>query len=108
MFFFAPPPPVSYSQTVAPILALYCNTCHGDSAGLSTRSHADLLRGGNSGPAVVPGDAERSLLVQYIDGRRGEKRRMPFGAAPLSAEQIDLIRRWVSEGAKSDASVVPV
>ena len=104
LFWAPPPPPVSYSQQVAPILAMHCNTCHGDAGGLSTRSHAELMAGGNLGIVVVPGNAERSLLVHFIDGRRGEAHRMPLGGRPLSREQIDTIRRWIDEGANKDAS----
>jgi len=95
---------VSYSRDIAPIFALHCNSCHGDSetaGGLVTRTHADLMRAGD---AIVPGDPDRSQVVQFIEGRRGEEHRMPLGGAPLAAEQIALIRRWIAEGAKADAS----
>lgn len=101
-FWAPPPPPVSYSQQVAPILALHCNSCHGDSGGFSTRTHAELMAGGNSGILVFPGEADRSLLLHFIDGRRGEAHRMPLGGRSLSSEQIDTIRRWIAEGAKKD------
>ena len=98
---------VSYNRDIAPILAMHCNSCHGDSGtagGLVTRTHADLMRAGD---AIVPGDPDRSQVVQFIEGRRGEEHRMPLGGAPLKAEQIALIRRWIAEGAKADA-VAPV
>jgi hypothetical protein len=107
MLFFAPPP-VSYGRQVAPILALYCNVCHGDAGGLSTRTHAGVLEGGNLGKVIVPGDPERSLLLHFVDGRRGESHRMPLGARPLTGEQIETIRRWISEGAKDDGVTLPV
>src|SRR5256885_16395097 len=94
---------VSYSRDIAPIFALHCNSCHGDSGtagNLVTRTHADLMR---TGDTIVPGDPDRSQVVQFIEGRRGEEHRMPLGAAPLAAEQIALIRRWIAEGAKADA-----
>lgn len=102
--FFAQPatPPVSYSREVAPILALHCNSCHGSASGLSTRSYRDLMNGGNLGKAIVPGDPERSPLIHFIDGRRGEEHRMPLGARPLTTEQITTIRRWIAEGAAED------
>ena len=109
MLFFSPPPPppVSYSRQVAPILALHCNGCHGEDGGLSTRTHADLLRGGNLGPVVIAGDAERSLLIHYLEGRRGEAHRMPLGGRALSPMQIATIRQWIEEGAGEDAPVPP-
>ena len=94
---------VSYSRDIAPIFALHCNSCHGDSgtaAGLVTGAHDELMRAGD---AIVPGDPDRSQVIQFIEGRRGEAHRMPLGGAPLSDEQITLIRRWIAEGAKFDA-----
>lgn len=101
---FAPPPPapVSYSRQVAPILALHCNGCHGDAGGLSTRSYADLMNGGNLGKVVLPGEPARSLLIHFLEGRRGEAHRMPLGGRALSSEQIEMIRRWIAEGASQD------
>lgn len=94
---------ISYSNDVAPILALHCNSCHGAAGGFSTRSYRELMAGGNLGTALVPGDPDNSLLVHFIEGRRGEQRRMPLGGAPLSAQQITTIRQWIAEGAAEDA-----
>jgi len=94
---------VSYSRDIAPIFALHCNSCHGDSGiegGLITRTPTGLMKAGD---AIVPGQPDSSRVVQFIEGRRGEEHRMPLGGAPLSAAQIALIRRWISEGAKPDA-----
>ena len=100
--------PVSYSRQVAPVLAMHCHACHGanpesKAGGLSTRTAAELRRGGNVGPAVAPGDPARSPLWQYVSGARGEAQRMPLGAPPLEPGQIELIRRWITEGAIEDA-----
>ncbi len=51
----------SYSREVAPVLAMNCHACHGANpesvaANLSTRTRAAMLKGGNLGPAIVPGD----------------------------------------------------
>lgn len=104
--------PVSYRRQVEPILAMRCHACHNDpragsAAGLSTRSHRALLAGGNLGPAVAPGDPDASLLVHFLEGRRGEERRMPQGGKPLAVETIELIRRWIREGAREDAAEMP-
>ena len=109
MLFFAPPPPppVSYNRDVAPILAMRCNGCHGEAGRFSTRAHSALMAGGNLGPVVIPGDAENSLLTHFIEGRRGEARRMPIGGRPLNAGEIQTIRRWIDEGAHADATLPP-
>ena len=95
--------PVSFHSDVAPIFAMHCNGCHGDAGGLSLRRQSDVLKGGNMGKVIVAGDAERSLLIHFVDGRRGEAHRMPIGGRPLSARQIETLRRWIDEGARADA-----
>ena len=100
-----PPPPVSYAREVAPILAMHCSGCHGDAGGLSTRNHARLIEGGNLGPVIVPSDPERSLILHFIKGLRGEQRRMPPGGAPLTPQQIGTLARWIAEGATHDGEV---
>lgn len=104
---------VSYSQQVAPIMAMHCNSCHGRGdewwpgdalAGeLETRRYEGLMKGGASGKAIVPGKPEESLLVKMIEGTIPNRTRMPFEGESLSKKQIKLIRRWISEGAKEDA-----
>jgi hypothetical protein len=104
MFFAAAPPPspVSFSREIAPILAMHCNSCHGDAGGLITRSYKELMLGGNLGKLIIPGDPARSLILAFIEGRRGEQQRMPKQGTPLASAQIDTIRRWIAEGAIDD------
>ena len=55
-----------------PIFLLRCNACHGprlQQGGLDLRTHTGMLRGGNSGPALVPGDPDKSLLIQRIESQ---------------------------------------
>src|SRR5258708_18551005 len=106
MLFFDPPLPVTFSRDIAPGLAMHCNGCHGDSGGLGTRSYADLMKGGNLGKVVIAGDPDNSLLIHFLDGRRGEAHRMPLGGRPLLAEEIERFRRWIQEGARDDESSV--
>lgn len=56
-----------------------------------------LLRGGNSGPALVSGAADRSLLIRKLRGQEGQ--RMPLGRPPLSNPDIDAIAAWIDGGA---------
>ena len=95
--------PVSYHQEVAPIFAFHCSGCHGEAGGLSLRSYEQLLEGGNKGKVIIAGDADNSLLMLFIEGRRGEAHRMPAGGKPLPAKQISTLRRWINEGAHTDA-----
>ena len=93
-------PPVDFNRDIAPILQKSCVTCHNanlSQAKLRLDSEAAVLAGGLSGPAIVPGKSGSSLLVQRILGTT-DAPRMPMGAAALSAEQVQLIRRWIDEG----------
>lgn len=99
--------PVSYSRQVAPILAMNCHLCHGanpdsKAGGLSTKTYADLMKGGNMGAVIVAGDPARSPIYQFVSGDRGESHRMPLGGPPLAAAEIEIIRRWLAEGAHDD------
>src|SRR5690348_9928946 len=68
-----------FEAKVRPVLAETCFRCHGGektSGGLRVDSRRSLLEGGDSGPAIAPGDAEESLLVQAVR-RTHESLRMP-------------------------------
>ena len=99
----AAPSPVSFRDQVLPVLEQRCQMCHpadGGNSGLALTSYAALNKGGKHGAAVVPGDPDASLLVKQITGA---KPAMPMVGEPLDAGQIELIRRWITEGAKGDA-----
>jgi hypothetical protein len=103
--------PVSYSRDIAPILGFHCHWCHGNrrqtpAGDLDTRTYESLMRGGGLGDVVRPGDPARSLLVQFIEGKRGANKRMPEKAPALDAREIATIRRWIVEGAKNDTDTV--
>jgi mono/diheme cytochrome c family protein len=86
---------------VAPLLVEHCSGCHLQQqpprGGLAMDTINQLLRGGNSGPAIVSGAADRSLLIRKLRGQEGQ--RMPLGRPPLSDEQIDAIAAWIDGGA---------
>ena len=63
--------------------------------GLDMRSTETLLQGGKSGPAVVPGEAPRSLLYQAAS-HAGELK-MPPGAGPLPAADLSILRDWINQ-----------
>lgn len=106
--------PVDFTRDIAPILATTCATCHqvGTEAGrmslVPRRALAFLVdQPAVEAPAlkrVAPGRPDRSYLIMKLEGTQvahgGTGARMPFGAAPLSAERIALFRRWISQGAK--------
>lgn len=96
---------VSFQKEILPLLTQRCQMCHqgNDPQGkLALNSYKNLLQGGQSGAVVKPGASdESSLLVQYISGDRP---RMPKVGPPLTSQEVELIRRWVTQGAKDDGS----
>ncbi|HEY7305393.1 MAG TPA: PSD1 and planctomycete cytochrome C domain-containing protein [Bryobacteraceae bacterium] len=92
--------PVSFSGDIAPIFRQSCAKCHsGDSAAgrLRLDSEAAILRGGASGPAVVPRNTGASLLIKRVLGLT-EGPRMPMNSDPLPGNQVKLIQKWIDQG----------
>jgi hypothetical protein len=87
------------------ILESKCAACHGaaQTSGLDVRERTTLLKGGKRGAAVVPGDAEQSLLFKAV--RREGELQMPPGNAALSAAEINAIRDWINGGANWSSGV---
>jgi hypothetical protein len=95
----APNDPVDFFKTrVRPILVNNCYSCHTEQkmGGLQLDTLEHILKGGNSGPALVPGDAEHSRLIHAIS--YSERLRMP-PQGKLSDGQIADLRTWVNAGA---------
>jgi hypothetical protein len=98
---------ISYGREVAPIFALHCAGCHGlsnPSSNLRVTRFEPLRAGGDIGDEIVPGHPERSVLMDFIEGKRGPRQRMPQNSPPLSAGQIAVIRQWIQEGATNDGA----
>ena len=92
-----------FRQAVRPILVNRCYRCHNPrraekSGGLDQTAIAGLLAGGRSGPAIVPGRPDESLLIQAVRGTDPDLW-MPPGDKKLSQEQIAALERWVAQGA---------
>src|SRR4051794_37723327 len=71
-----------FREKIAPLLDANCAKCHGaagPAGGLSMAGLASVLTGGKHGPAVEPGNAKQSLLIQYVRGERTP--RMPLGGS---------------------------
>src|SRR6267142_588002 len=87
-----------FEKKVRPLLVARCVSCHGASqqfSSLRLDSREALLRGGNRGPAIVPGDAQLSLLAKAI---RHEGLKMPVGGK-LEADEIAAFEKWINLGA---------
>ena len=89
----------TFRDKVAPILELRCLHCHGDAThkgNLSLGTAAAAFKGGDSGPAVVPGKPDESVLLDMIGGDSPE---MPQKEKPLSKQEVASIRSWIVHGA---------
>lgn len=102
--------PVDYEREVKPIFREHCAACHGvlkQQAELRVDTGASLRAGGSSGPAVIPGNPEESLLLKVVTGR-GDFQMPPEGeGSKLTAEKIDVLTRWIAAGAESPADERP-
>lgn len=97
--------PVGFLKDVAPILARNCIACHNPKKAEGKyvmTSFAQLAKGGEQGEGVTlePGKPDESYFVELL--RPDGSPRMPYKQDPLPKEEIALIERWVTEGAKYD------
>lgn len=93
-------------KEAAAVLEQHCLRCHGEKSpkgGLSLTSRQTALAGGDTGPAIVPGKAQESLLIEQVTGG---KPRMPRGSPPLKAAKIAILKRWLDAGAPWQEGVV--
>jgi WD40 repeat protein len=101
----APAQKISYYKQIRPVFQARCQGCHQpakDSGGYVMTQFEKLLAGGASGkPAIVARQPEKSHLVQLITPQAG-KARMPVGGKPLAAGEIELVKRWIAQGAADD------
>lgn len=100
------PPPakrkIDFSRDVEPILREHCQSCHGsekEMAGLRLDNRADALKGGDSGPAIRPGNSAESKLIHLVSGLR-KNLVMPLAGERLTAEEVGVLRAWIDQGAK--------
>jgi mono/diheme cytochrome c family protein len=92
-----------FENNVRPILANSCYDCHDDTAkgGLRLDSKAAFEKGGQRGPVVVPGDPDKSLLIQAI--RQTGDLKMPKGGK-LKPDEVATLVEWVKTGAQWPAN----
>jgi len=94
---------VDYRKHVKPILESRCYACHGalKQKGKLRLDTAELaMQGGRSGPSIVKGAPAKSELITRVTAKEASDRMPPeHEGTPLSAEQIDTLRRWIQAGA---------
>ena len=108
---------IDFDRHVLPILEQRCNDCHhapfdrsgrlvNPKAGLRFDSYEHVMKGNLDGPVVYANDLEKSSLYTVINLSEDDDLFMPPKGGPLDTEQIDIIKRWISEGAKPSSSPV--
>lgn len=98
-----------FSEAVMPILQTRCVGCHNatkQKGGLLLLDHASILKGGKTGPGIVPGDPTNSELFRRVSLPSDHKEFMPTeGRPPLTAHQRDILEWWIAKGAESSMSL---
>lgn len=89
---------LTFERDIRPILRAHCLDCHGATEEMEGNLDLRLVRlmqtGGDSGPALVPGDPDESYLLQRV--RDGD---MPPGEAKVTDEELQILERWIAQGA---------
>src|SRR5436305_9455850 len=99
--------PVNFSKEIKPIFEASCIKCHGRGrvkGGFRLDTRETLLKGGDSGPAVLPGKSAESLLIALVQGV-DPNNVMPKKGTRLTPEQIGLLRGWIDQGAPWEVGV---
>ena len=97
---------IDFARDIQPILQASCYECHGPQktkAHLRLDSRGGIVKGGETGPIIVAGNSEQSLIIRRVLGLDGDDR-MPKDGDPLPPAQIALIRAWIDQGAKWPAT----
>jgi hypothetical protein len=102
---------VDYLRDVKPILAQKCFACHGalkQQSGLRLDAAQMIRKGGDSGPAILPGKAAGSLLIQRVSATDADVRMPPEGEGePLDARQLAVMKAWIDAGAEAPEDPLP-
>ena len=98
---------ISYKDDVFPILRKKCLSCHNTEdespSGLYMETYKELMSGESKhGPVILPGKGEKSILIQKLKGTASFGKPMPRGRKPLDDEQIEMIEKWINQGAKNN------
>ena len=91
---------VSFANEVLPILERHCWECHSEQnaeLGLKLDTYEGVMAGSDYGTVIEAGDPDASLLVDMIAS--GD---MPEDGDPMPAEELDVIRAWIAEGAENN------
>ncbi|MCH2693694.1 MAG: PSD1 and planctomycete cytochrome C domain-containing protein [Acidobacteriia bacterium] len=90
-------------QHIIPLMFLHCTACHGQrlqEGRLDLRTKVSMLKGGRSGPAIIPGDPENSLIIQKIHNKEMPPpgREVEASVRPMSSRELTLLKKWIAAG----------
>jgi hypothetical protein len=98
---------VDFGRDIEPIFEASCVKCHGrgrDKGDFNLDSLHNLIKGGESGPSIVPGASAESILIELVAAVDPEYV-MPQKGKRLTAEQVGLLRAWIDQGAAWDPAI---
>jgi len=93
---------VSFNDHIRPILEMRCLECHHhryEFAGLNLETRARAMKGGRSGPVIVPGEPQKSLLYKVLLLGHNSPVAMPPTPDRLSREEEQWVHDWILQGA---------
>ncbi len=96
----APTRKINFAKEIRPLLETSCVKCHGNGkrkGDFSIDTRESLLKGGESGPAVLPGQSAASPLIEMVSALNPDNF-MPQKGSRLNAAQIGLLRAWIDQG----------
>ena len=102
--------PLSYNRDVRPILSNNCFQCHGfDSNTRESGLRLDTIEGATAelesgeGQAVVPGNANESVLLTRVKAHDSDQMPPEDSGKKVTTEQIEILRKWIEQGAKHES-----
>lgn len=105
------PPPadhgISFAKEIKPLFEASCIQCHAkgkDKGGFSLETREGFFKGGDTGPAAVPGKSGESYVVKLVAGVDPDEQ-MPKKGKKWTAQQVGLLRAWIDQGAPWDAGI---
>lgn len=98
---------VSFKEDIMPIFQKKCLNCHNTEdespSGLYLESYSEVMKGeSRHGPVVKPKKGEESVLIMKLRGTASFGKQMPRGKKPLDDEMIELVSKWIDQGAKNN------
>ncbi|HEV8607851.1 MAG TPA: c-type cytochrome domain-containing protein, partial [Tepidisphaeraceae bacterium] len=105
------PPPathqINFSKEIKPLFEAACINCHAkgkNKGGFSLETRESLLKGGDTSPAAIPGQSDKSLVVRLVAGLEPDSI-MPKKGTKWTPAQVSLLRAWIDQGLPWDQSI---